>query len=206
MFNVHFKPNQEVDEQGLDQLRHLEGEFRRSTGDRWFFRLVAFIPLVGGLAGLQAGYQRFRQFGDVAELWFALGLSIILILPSAYLMRRAGYWYRFVAGKVQLRSGSGKILWEENLAAIESVSFRSSRSNDYLILHWADAKHYIEIYNSLESALTDPGYLKHEESGQEAIGQLAGVVKPVISSWICKHCGEDNPGEFEVCWKCQFSK
>src|SRR5690606_33741861 len=23
------------------------------------------------------------------------------------------------------------------------------------------------------------------------------------ASWICGHCGEENDGSFEICWKCQ---
>ena len=31
-------------------------------------------------------------------------------------------------------------------------------------------------------------------------------ITPEGSAWICNRCGEENPGTFEICWKCQTAK
>jgi hypothetical protein len=36
----------------------------------------------------------------------------------------------------------------------------------------------------------------------ERIGQLAAT-DPSGPPWKCAQCGEENPGEFDICWKCQ---
>jgi hypothetical protein len=34
------------------------------------------------------------------------------------------------------------------------------------------------------------------------------TAKPIQSPppWVCSHCGEEVPGEFDICWNCQSAK
>lgn len=199
----HFTNKGEVHQKGLSQLKALNGEFKRSTIDEWFMQLVAFVIVAVSIALVTNGYSRFREVGDKMDLWFSLGFVCVPACGAYYLLRRSGYRYRFGAGRVQLLSRSGKILWDENIAAIQGASLRGSKSNDYLILHWPDAKRYVEIYESLENALIDPQHFKDAELGRENRERMSDDSKPAGPPWTCEKCGEENPGEFEVCWKCQ---
>ena len=48
-----------------------------------------------------------------------------------------------------------------------------------------------------------------EEQAQREIveaiaeAQNSEATRPLVESWICVSCGEENPGEFDICWKCQ---
>ena len=42
-----------------------------------------------------------------------------------------------------------------------------------------------------------------EQSVQQAMLALAPLHEQCDGTWHCAHCGEQNAGNFEVCWQCQ---
>jgi hypothetical protein len=51
-----------------------------------------------------------------------------------------------------------------------------------------------------------------EEKGQRELAEAmdearnSGPSSVSPSSWQCASCGEENPGEFDICWKCQKNR
>ncbi|WP_456291275.1 DUF7577 domain-containing protein [Photobacterium carnosum] len=35
---------------------------------------------------------------------------------------------------------------------------------------------------------------------------MRGYLRNDYHDWHCKHCGEVNQGQFELCWQCQHDK
>lgn len=49
-------------------------------------------------------------------------------------------------------------------------------------------------------------WLVNESDFDRANKLLDQINNETKNEWTCKHCGEDNGGNFEVCWKCQLPR
>ncbi|MCD9526265.1 putative signal transducing protein [Photobacterium carnosum] len=41
---------------------------------------------------------------------------------------------------------------------------------------------------------------------QQALVVIEGYLRNDYYDWYCKHCGEVNQGQFELCWQCQHDR
>lgn len=42
------------------------------------------------------------------------------------------------------------------------------------------------------------------EPAREVVAEFERSLRaPAESDWTCRSCGEDNPGNFELCWRCR---
>jgi hypothetical protein len=78
------------------------------------------------------------------------------------------------------------------------VSFFTARGSTTITLFWAERKRRMVLFDSLRRAV---------DTSLETVERLEALNKPEIRggadpSWICPHCHEDNPENFEECWKC----
>ena len=48
-------------------------------------------------------------------------------------------------------------------------------------------------------------WVQNSDHADKAISILEKELNPTMekADWECKHCGEENDGSFETCWKCQ---
>jgi ribosomal protein L40E len=92
------------------------------------------------------------------------------------------------------------VLWEEELASVAAVEKRSSRNGEYLVIRWERKRHFIPLSYELVTALESAMGIRRAPSQEETDDGDAVAVLPV---WRCTKCGEENPGNFEVCWKCE---
>jgi len=54
---------------------------------------------------------------------------------------------------------------------------------------------------TFDQALEDPE--PREPAEEESDGESA---EPVGPNWRCAKCGEENPGNFDECWKCETER
>jgi hypothetical protein len=82
----------------------------------------------------------------------AMGLAF---LPIGFRMYRdAGQWYRFTAGRLQLCSGAGKAIWDEDLSTVVSASINyGDGPQGFLELVWKHATRKIGITADLANAI-----------------------------------------------------
>ncbi len=57
-----------------------------------------------------------------------------------------------------------------------------------------------------EKNAADPDYQEQLQELDELNDWIDKTRAAPAPSWRCKNCGEDNPGNFEVCWNCPKEK
>ncbi|HLQ12449.1 MAG TPA: hypothetical protein VK130_04270 [Steroidobacteraceae bacterium] len=191
----------EWNENQMARLRGLGGEFALSGGERFLQRAMGVGAMAMGAFGMGTILARYRQVGEVQDLWFVGAIMVAFMGVGAYLLRQATFRYRFSVGVLQRLNGSGRVLWEESLGDITSVERRSSRNGDYLKVQWSRRRRYITLYSALDRALEDPE--PKEPLEEEPDGESA---EPAGPNWRCAKCGEENPGNFDECWKCETER
>jgi len=115
--------------------------------------------------------------------------------PQAF--RPPGQWFVLDAGLC----GSLPIAGVQALLAAEAVPYFP-----------VAAKSLAEIYGG--QAINLSGLRVPSEFFFEVLGLLqaarvemaAARVKARTSFWICRGCGEENPGHFDICWNCQGAR
>jgi hypothetical protein len=195
-----------LSDESIKNLGRLHEEFRLPESRVQRDQMWGIVLLAGGAALV---WLFFR-------LLDASSLTVRIIAPGAYgigaliggirVWRKAGRWYRFGSGRVQSLSNAGTILWDEEVLGIQSgtISY-DDKMNAFMTLHWANAKHRIDIYAALAEALKAlelPAVSAGVPIDLDAAVAAAGDGR-VGPSWRCSSCREENPGNFEQCWKCQ---
>ena len=89
---------------------------------------------------------------EVVAAALAIFAAVSLTL-SVLIGRRAGCYFVFSGGTVEMRSASGDTRWRESLLDLERVSYTKFRDNVSLTLVWVDRKRRIEVFDSLRRAL-----------------------------------------------------
>src|SRR5271165_6735373 len=113
-------------DESIKNLRRLQGEFRlpesRVRGAQW---MSVLLIILGGISvwfffqrlqGLPAPFQMFSRQGSQLIRFGIMGGACLIL--GQWKWRRAGHWYRFGSGQVQLLSRSGSVLWAEDVLGI----------------------------------------------------------------------------------------
>jgi hypothetical protein len=209
----HTLPVFDRDVDWIPALQRLDGEFGRDTSDRVWMR--AFGPLL--VAFLLWSLLSEHDALDIASRPAVFIVPGLLLVFSAWAWREAGTRYRFQLGMLTCLGSSGRVRWERSLSDLQSVQTRSSRSGEYLKLTWPKGRKYLALGSELEEAirvqmrLLHPGdarYADPEEESNSADSDdpLTAPTDPPGPNWRCAKCGEDNPGNFDVCWKCETAR
>jgi hypothetical protein len=192
-----------VDRKWISALTALNGTYERTGWELSFYvaTLVFIVALIMLLAAF--GIREYRHsgwtFGAQFVSVYCLGMSCLLV----YLVSRAGLRYVFGASKVSAYNTWGRLLWSEDLAGLKGVTFFSFRGSTTMTIYWPDRKRGFVLFNSLKSAVdasVGPPSQSPAAQGDKTIEDDAGP------SWTCPHCHEENPGNFEECWKCQRNR
>jgi hypothetical protein len=137
-----------------DRLLILSGEFRRSTSDKiWRYTMEGSITMMGALL-FGSICRQYLRTGSGGWL-FPCVVSIVVVASAFYALSRNGIWYKFQRGSLSAFSASGKLLWHEDLAGLKEVLCTRGRGIVLMTLVWPDRKRRMELYASLEAALSD---------------------------------------------------
>jgi hypothetical protein len=139
----------------VHRLQSLHGEFRRSRGDRWM--RYAIEALGGAYGAWMLGFcvQHYVRFRSGTDLYLA-AMGVALLGLMVYLVMRNGVWYRFDGGTVSAYRAAGTLLWQEDLKGLTHVVCTRGRGTAVMRLHWSDHTRRMELYDSLEAALSAP--------------------------------------------------
>lgn len=136
------------------KLQALRGEFRRSRAEV-FFRLVFAATTVAG-GSLFAG-MAYREYfiassgrGGVVPSVLALLLFGLAFVPLSSLPRR----YVFDSGEFSAYGWRDRLLWQEDLHGLETVSCTNARGVIWMTLKWRHRKRRIELLDTLANALS----------------------------------------------------
>jgi hypothetical protein len=137
-----------------DRMRKLNGEFRRSCADEILRYMVEGLITMISASALVTSY---RQYAHIAsDIWLCLcGICFITVSLVCWAARKNGIWYQFQPGSLSAISASGKLLWREDLSGLKAVQCTRGRTTSSLALFWSDRTRSIELYASLEDALSD---------------------------------------------------
>lgn len=175
----------------------LNGSFERTGWELSFYiaTLVFIAAIIMLFASFGIGDYRHSGWssGVVFSLTYCLAMSCLLV----YLVSRAGLRYEFTAGTINGYNTWGRMLWSENLTGLKDASFFTARGATAMTLFWADRKRRMVLFNSLRRAMD-----ASLESVETLEAQNKANIKDAKGPWICPHCHEENPGNFEECWKC----
>ena len=176
----------------------LNGSFERTVWELRFYvaSLVIIAATITMFAGI--GIREYRHsgwgFGAAFGFFYCLGMSCLLV----YLVSLAGLRYLFSAGTVSAYNTWGRKLWSEDLTGLKDVSFFTARGSTTMTLFWAERRRSLVFFNTLRNAM-DVSLESAERSEAQSSPEIKDDIAP---SWICPHCHESNPGNFEECWKC----
>jgi len=203
----------QLTDNSIRNLRSLQGEFRPPASRIRSSQLLSILYVVVGVIivlvwvhVLQRLASPFRMTPLSFTRLICIGASGgVLIFIGTRLWRKTGSWYRFASGQVEFRSRLNKVFWEKSLSGIVSGSISyNEKGRAFMTLCWPNSEHRIDIYPALADALreTEPNKAGTEvELDSETPFETVGS-----SPWSCKSCGEEIPGNFEYCWKCQTQK
>jgi len=203
-----------LSEESIKNLRRLQGEFLPPRSRVLLMR--ASSVLQAGL-GCFCGWifvQRMQALPPSFPMSSHRGIGVIragvygaaLLIGGAWSWWKAGRGYRFGSGMVQGLSNSGAVVWTEDVLGIVSgtISHDYGGKAAFMTLQLANSKRRIDIVPSLAEALKalEPKSVSEPPIDLRAAVEASGT-EPVGPSWSCRSCGEENPGNFEECWKCQ---
>lgn len=191
-------------------LQRVNGEFTRDAVDRWMLRAHAalfgmFLPLAVVRHQLGEGLTTGEVLADPGT-W----VSVVGIIAGAWLWRESGMVVRFDTGLVSKCTKGGALVWERTMAGLTRVTRISGRGGELLRLEWPDGRKFVSLSGKLESALA-VFMPKHQDSADDDLPDGDGDATdsaqvPAGPSWRCGKCGEENPGNFEMCWKCEAAR
>jgi hypothetical protein len=141
-----------------DQLLKINGEFRRSARDLGFRVAFETMLIAVGTYGVIVNLRSYIP-GDGNSL-FAGGMCVAIVATGILLVSRNRIWYRFADGTVSALKGRSKLLWQEDLAGLESVVYTYGQLNSFIKLLWPHRKRRIELYSSLRRELS-PSATRH---------------------------------------------
>jgi hypothetical protein len=139
----------------VHRLQSLHGDFRRSRWDRWTRYVIEGIGLAGGAWTLGFSVQRYLRIPSGTDLILG-AMALTLLTLFVVLVMRNGVWYHFDRGAVSAYRAGGALLWKEDLNGLTRIVCTRGRSSAFLRLHWPDRTRRMELYDSLEAALSAP--------------------------------------------------
>jgi hypothetical protein len=180
----------------------LNGSFERTGWELSFY--VATLVFIAAIITLFAsfGVREYRHTGWSASMEFALIYCLAMSCLLVYLVSRSGLRYVFTAGTISAYNTWAQKLWSEDLTGLKDVSFFTARGSTTITLFWAERKRRMVLFDSLRRAM---------DTSLETVEGPVAENKPdikddAVPSWICPHCHEVNPGNFEECWKCRRNR
>jgi hypothetical protein len=198
----------------IRNLRRLQGDFHPGRYNTLGMQFVGVLEIVLGAAcivffveALQTLPQSFQWLSAPGLRLLQIGImSVAILVIGVISWRIAGRWYRFGSGQVQMLSKSGTVVWTENLLSLEKGTVSNAdRRNAWMKLYWGKTKRRVIIYPALAEAikaLEPPVIPPSEPIYLNETADLKGT-ESERPPWDCKSCGEENPGNFDECWKCQ---
>jgi len=184
-------------------LGQLNGQFSRTGFDQAFFCVG-----LGGLAGFillfaKAVVDRHRQFGWGESTELGAGYITAALGLFVYLFSLVGLRYVFKFGVVSAFNTWGRLIWSEDLTGLVDVKILRGRGTSYMRLIWADHKQQLTLFRSLETALEEAASITNERAQRMREERVDASDPDPGPPWTCSACHEENPGNFEECWKCQ---
>jgi hypothetical protein len=191
------------DQRWVAALSRLRGTFERGV-----FELslnVAVLVFNGGIIVAAGGvaFKEYRQSGWTQASLLVSGFCLVFICLSYSLLSRLGLRYAFANGSVSAFNTWGQLIWSEHLTGLTRVSCFSGRGMTSMTLRWPDRKRGLVLFDSLRDALNASAEAPNESLGGLESPRIQSDAGP---SWMCAHCHEENPGNFEECWKCQRNR
>jgi hypothetical protein len=141
-------------EYSIQQLVHLSGDFRPPLYRVRALQVVIVALMLFAILAISSLFERRHVLVPSVRLFVAAALSVG-ILPASYVgLKRTGQWYRFAAGRVQLCSAIGRVIWDEDLSAVVSATIAyGDGPQGFLELVWKHATRKIEITADLADAI-----------------------------------------------------
>jgi hypothetical protein len=188
-----------VDRRWAAALSHLEGSFER-TGPELAIYVMGIVTVAGvaSILGVMAVRQYWQRGWTDGTTFFSI--YAVCMLGLLYLLiSRVNLRYVFGGGTLSAYNTWGRLLWSEDLTGLEYVTFFTWRGNTSMTLMWPRRKRSLMLFDSMRDAVN----ISLEATKKLAEGQKAAEIKEVGGPlWICPNCHEENPGNFEECWKC----
>jgi len=143
----------------VERLPHLQGHFRRSASEnglRVFFAALAFglVPFI-----LVMEMSRGAWLVDLLDSFYLalmaamVGLGVVMLWPL-------GRSYVFKNGELSCVSWRGRVMWREELRGLEYVTCSRGGGRTIMTLKWPERRRRIELFESLERALSHEHPLK----------------------------------------------
>ena len=142
-------------EQWIERLRGLDGDFRPPRLYLLLVQLLATVLIAMGAYILFRALHTNQYTHELAHLVYGAVFGGTAVVMGFYQQRRAACGYRFVGGQIRFISGVGRILWQEDLKALERVEAGPARRDgpNYLLLHWAARTRRVDLLGGLKAAL-----------------------------------------------------
>ena len=138
----------------IQRLQSLRGEFRRPGFDRTIRYAVEALGIVYTVAIVRLSLQQYARYGSVNPP--LLIMAFVLAVGTAYLLLRNGVWYRLEGGILSAHRGTGALLWQEDLHGLLRVVCTRGPTHYQIRLYWPERSRRMELYPSLEVALSEP--------------------------------------------------
>jgi hypothetical protein len=189
----------------LSSLADLNGRFEKSGSELAIY--IAALVVTVGLVFVLAAFtiKEYLRSGRTsgAELFAVYGLEFLCL--SVFMVSRVGVHYKFSGGTVSAFNTWGRLMGSENLTGLVGSSVISGRGTTVMRLRWSDRRRSLVLFDSLRDALeaatesADPAPERlHDEGGTSGASSEDGAGP----FWVCPECHEQNPGNFDECWKC----
>ena len=139
----------------LRRLRALHGEFHPPPRYLLMVQLLAAIIIGMGAFILFKAWQRYQYSHALGSLIFGALFGGSAVAVGYYQQRRAACGYRFEGDRICFISGVGRVLWAEDLSALERLEPGPARQHgpDYLLLHWSGRTRRVDLLGAMKVAL-----------------------------------------------------
>ena len=137
-----------------ERLPQLNGRFRRSAYENGLriFGAVMALALVVFVPAMEM--SRGAWLVDLLDS-FHLALATVMVVLAVFLLWPLGRSYAIENGELSYVSRRGRTLWREDLRGLEYVTCSSGGARSPIMtLKWPDRRRRIELFESLEKALS----------------------------------------------------
>jgi hypothetical protein len=191
-----FKP---VGPKWIAAFTRLEGSFERVG-----FELAVYvmgIASVGGMVSILSvmAVRQYLHSGWTDTTTFFAILAGCLSLVLYPLVSNVNLRYEFSAGSVRAYNTWRRLLWSEDLTGLKYVTAFSARGSTAMTLVWPHRKRTLILFDSMREPVEASLESAKKSAEQRPIAEIKKDDEP---SWTCPYCHENNPGNFEECWKC----
>jgi hypothetical protein len=136
-------------------MTRVSARLRRSRVDYCIRLAVAGIIAAFGASQLVLHVQSYRLMQSSHDVYLG-ALALGFLAMATYLLMRNGVWYRFEGGTVSAYRARGTLLWREELKDLSRIVCTAGRFTTVMKLQWPDRTRRMELYSSLEAALSPP--------------------------------------------------